>query len=371
MARTVLGPLCCLMLAALTVAASVPPNLSQTLEAQRDLLTERPHDAAVHNDLGNLLILDGRIEEAESAYRRAIELDPANILARFNLGVLLQQTGRNRDALAEFSSLLEIDDRHGRAHYQVGVLLESRGQRRKALDHYARAFAFDRSLTFAKNNPHLLDNRLSTEALLLSDRYDGDSNADTPRLYGEPKRIVDLMLLEEEPEVEPQPVDEPERKAQQRQRGNRRGRAANPPERERAAAEVDEEDDEEDEEGADRRTLTNQDLDAGSSLGQVRTGPSRRRPAIGVTERTGRTRRDVTGRGTSGRSVRERADARRSTGSTRAQPSARTRSSSGPRYRPNSGSTGRLELKLLPLELFPEPQERLTDRSQERDDLTM
>ncbi|MEM7351775.1 MAG: tetratricopeptide repeat protein [Acidobacteriota bacterium] len=397
MARTFFGPLFVLTLAAFTVvaftvAASSPPNLDLTLEAQQQLSSERPYDAAVHNDLGNLLILDGQYEQAETAYRRAIELDPANALARFNLGILLQQQGRNKQAQAEFSSLLEIDDRHAKAHYQLGALFEARGQRRKALDHYARAFAFDPQLTFAKNNPHLLDNRLATEAILLADRYDGDSSASTPRLYDEPERIVDLMLREEEA-MEAESMPEPRSEAQARSpRSRHLGAAGRTGEAGRTALGEDEEDDAEDEEDdeEDRRALTHQDLDVGSSLGQARRGPNRRRPAIGVTERGGRTRRDNSGRGAAGRNsaVRERANARERSSATRqgatgqgtTRPStARQRptstsasgrgGSSGRRYRPGTGSTGRLELKLLPPsvlpsnvlppDLAPEPTERL------------
>ena len=61
---------------AIAAFAAVPPNLSKALEAQRRLVTEKPQDAAVHNDLGSLLLLADRPVEAEAAYRRAIELDP-------------------------------------------------------------------------------------------------------------------------------------------------------------------------------------------------------------------------------------------------------------------------------------------------------
>ncbi len=56
------------------------PNLTKTIEAQRRLTVERPDDAAVFNDLGNLLLLVPQPAEAEAAYRTAIELDPDKVV---------------------------------------------------------------------------------------------------------------------------------------------------------------------------------------------------------------------------------------------------------------------------------------------------
>jgi len=61
---------------AIATLAAAPPNLTKALEAQRHLAAERPQDAAVLNDLGNLLMLVPNPTEAEAAYRKAIELDP-------------------------------------------------------------------------------------------------------------------------------------------------------------------------------------------------------------------------------------------------------------------------------------------------------
>ena len=354
MFKSILGPVGIVLLAALTTAAGPPPNLGQTLKAQQELTLERPHDPEVHNDFGNLLVLDGRLQEAEEAYRRAIDLEPTNTLARFNLGVLLQQSGRAGDAAEEFRGVLEIDDRHGRAHYQLGVLLESRGQRKKALDHYSRAFAFDPRLTFASNNPHLIDNQLATEAILLSERYYQSSSTEIPRIYGEPDRIVDLMLedLEEEPPAEAE--EEEGGGATLRSHGGGAGSAdlgGSDPESEEYESR------ESGDEG--RRALTNEDLDVGSSLGQVRRGSTRRRPAIG-TGRSGRSdgRADRAGR------VRRPSGLDRSGAGVSGQPTGRANRppSDKRRYIPGVASTGRLELKLLP----EEPAERLSERLAER-----
>ena len=52
-------------IAALAAVAAVPPNLERALAAQRTLLEQEPQNAAALVDLGNLLQLAGRTEEAE------------------------------------------------------------------------------------------------------------------------------------------------------------------------------------------------------------------------------------------------------------------------------------------------------------------
>lgn len=179
----------------LTTSASMPPpNLNRALAEQYALVHEEPEVATVRNDLGNLLVLAGRIEEAEAAYRDALTLDPEYVSAHFNLGLLMQQTGRWREAHEHYERLLEIDPYHAWGHYQLGVVLDRRGQRSAALEHYARALAYDPDLTFDSNNPHIIENRLFAEALLMSQRYSEPPGARVPRQYGEPDRIIELML---------------------------------------------------------------------------------------------------------------------------------------------------------------------------------
>ena len=354
-----------LALAGTMAAAGSPPNLGETLAAQLDLVAEQPHDAEAHNDLGNLLVLDGRYQEAEEAYAKAIELAPENTLPRFNLGMLLQQIGRSRDAVQEFRSLLEIDDHHARTYYQLGMLHEARKQRSAALEHYARAFALDPDLTFPRHNPHIIDNRLATEAMLMSRRFYESPSSDMPRLYGEPERIAELMLegmrdasepegadpLPEEPELEPgaPAAEDPLERTPGAGRGARpeilEEEDDEPDARSRDEEDDDEEDsDEEDSDEEDRRQLTHADLEAGSTVGQARTqggAVTRQRPST----------RAGTGRSTV--SVRERIlQQRREAAGPSGQPTATDRAPSArPRYRPASRfSTGRLELRLLPEE---------------------
>lgn len=369
MIKSILGLSSLFLLALLTLGAAAPPNLAEALATQRALVIERPADWSAYNDLGNLLVLAGDLEAAEGAYRRAIELDPAGTPARFNLAVLLQQRGMWKSAFAELRDLLEVDPWHARGHYQLGLLHAQRRNRGEALEHYARAFALDPTLTFARVNPHIIDNELATEAILLSQRYLETPSATVPRLYGEPERIAALMLRTDEPPApaagetvdaaDDEMVDDP---AAARRAG--RDRLPGSP------ATFDEEDDSDGVDAPAKRQLTKEDLgrprrgERDREAGAVAVGAPRTRttqetaPGVdaprALPRRPGAVAPDASGR-TDPR--RQRTTLRRRTPATtapaptpddgRAEP-ARPQPQRRPRYVPSRGSTSRLDFELLP-----------------------
>lgn len=187
------------VLAAIAAVAAVPPNLGKAIEAQQRLATERPTDAAVYNDLGNLLLLVPRPKEAEAAYRKAIELDPEKVSALYNLGLLLQKRGELREAMKDYHQVVKVEPRHAWANYQMGAIYERWGQQSRAIDSYAQAFALDPQLAFPEVNPNIVDNKLVTEAMLRAYKSDF-SPPQAPTIYEDPTRIAGLLVPGSAPE---------------------------------------------------------------------------------------------------------------------------------------------------------------------------
>ncbi len=173
--------------------AAVPPNLAKAIEEQRRLTVERPQDAAVFNDLGNLLLMVPEPEEAETAYRKAVELDPDKASALYNLGLLLQQRGKLREAMKHYRHVVEVEPRHAWAHYQIGTVHEVWRQESRAVESYARAFALDPQLAFPEVNPHVVENKLLTEAMLRAYKSDF-APPRAPNVYDDPARIAALLV---------------------------------------------------------------------------------------------------------------------------------------------------------------------------------
>ncbi|HYL06519.1 MAG TPA: tetratricopeptide repeat protein, partial [Thermoanaerobaculia bacterium] len=184
-------------LAALRERLAAEPAESE-VAAQQRLVAQRPQDAAVWNDLGNLLFLAGQPGEAETAFRRAIAIDPHRASALYNLGLLQQQAGKPAEARQLYGKVLEIEPRHAWAHYQLGTLYERKGDKSRAVRQYAQAFTLDPQLAFREVNPEIVENGLVTESLLLSYRSRSTA-AEAPSMYDEPSRIRELMLPPQQP----------------------------------------------------------------------------------------------------------------------------------------------------------------------------
>ncbi len=207
--KTIHRALAALLVAPLLVAAAPPARLGEALAVQQALVDEHPGDAGALNDLGNLLMEAGDLEGAESAYRRALEVDPARAEPQFNLALLLLASDRPRQARQQLRELLRAHPKHAWGHYQLGTLRLARGERSRALRSYREAFRLDPSLTDPRINPHIVDNELATAAMLKAfARIAAETSA--PRIYADPGRITGLLLP---PLTGVGPADEPEEEA--------------------------------------------------------------------------------------------------------------------------------------------------------------
>jgi tetratricopeptide (TPR) repeat protein len=123
-------------------------NLTQAENQVAEALKEFPRDAAFYDLLGVVEAKKGNHQSAESAFLKAIDLDPLLTGAYLNLGHLYQEKGAvDRDApqkaLATYGKLLRFDPGNVEANYQSALLLERRRAFRESLNHLSRLQAKD------------------------------------------------------------------------------------------------------------------------------------------------------------------------------------------------------------------------------------
>ncbi len=95
---------------------------------------------------------EGTFDNAEAAYRRAIDLDPSLANAFTNLGNLMYRRGRVDDAERMYARALQIDVDQPEAFYNLGFLMYDRGEVATAVLNFKRALRSDPSFADAHFN---------------------------------------------------------------------------------------------------------------------------------------------------------------------------------------------------------------------------
>ncbi|HKE83495.1 MAG TPA: tetratricopeptide repeat protein [Vicinamibacterales bacterium] len=85
-------------------------------------------DPVTHYNMGLLLAVTGRLDEAVQEYERALERDPRHGDARGNLAIALVRQGKLDRAVKELGTLLQDDPDNAGAHTNLGLVLLQQGR---------------------------------------------------------------------------------------------------------------------------------------------------------------------------------------------------------------------------------------------------
>jgi tetratricopeptide (TPR) repeat protein len=105
--------------------------------------------------------------KAESAYRKAIELDPGLVEAHLNLGRLLHTGGAVHDALEQYRSALGAGGDDAIAWFNIGVASQDLGDRQGAVEAYERTLELSPRFADARYNLAALYEDIGDVALAL------------------------------------------------------------------------------------------------------------------------------------------------------------------------------------------------------------
>ena len=106
----------------------------------------------VYNLLGQLWLKAKDLEQAEQAFKKAIDLDNSLLSAYMNLGQTYQQAGNMDHAMHEYEAVLDKDPTVIQAHMMIGVIHESRKEYDKARERYESILRLDSKSAPAANN---------------------------------------------------------------------------------------------------------------------------------------------------------------------------------------------------------------------------
>jgi protein O-mannosyl-transferase len=159
--RTVGYGLCLALLAVLTGLTWRQSRLYRDAETcYRTIIESNPDCWAAHNNLGDVLLKKGLVDEAIVHCQKAVEIRPNYQLGHNSLGVALLQKGQVDEAIAHFQTVLEINPNQSThrnvsdalAHLNLGNILLKKGRADEAIAHYEKALEITPRSVLTQNN---------------------------------------------------------------------------------------------------------------------------------------------------------------------------------------------------------------------------
>ncbi len=161
-----------LNLKAIIAARLNQPDVAEA--AWRSLLRRNPRHVNARSNLGGLLLMTGRLDEAVAELRQTVTDAPDMVSAHTNLGVALERLGRKEEAFASYERSLAFD-RNPMTLFNIGNLLQGQQDHAEAHRKYREALAIDPTFGDAFGNLVLTQHYLPN--------FDPAINKDTARHY--------------------------------------------------------------------------------------------------------------------------------------------------------------------------------------------
>ncbi len=124
----------------------------RTYDFTSTLVKSVPSSLVAWSLLGDASRKLGLLNEAESAYRKAIELDPSSADLQNKLGVVYREQGRIEEGVLCYQEALSLDSRNAEAYVNLGIVFRKLGRLEEAELFYRKAIEFQPTSSNAFNN---------------------------------------------------------------------------------------------------------------------------------------------------------------------------------------------------------------------------
>ncbi len=103
-------------------------ELTRAEHLYRQILQADPNLAEPHNNLGSVLLKQGRLAEAATFFQNALRIHPHYPNAHFNLGLACQDQGHLADATDCYREAVRLNPQHEEANVVLGLALVAQSQ---------------------------------------------------------------------------------------------------------------------------------------------------------------------------------------------------------------------------------------------------
>ncbi len=164
------APLCLiLLLAALTFLWFYPekkPAVSPPPKIEKPVPREQPPEKLPEKDIQSLFLTarnlqkNGRLQEAETWYKKTVEADPGYVPALNNLGVVYLHGEKFSEARDSFEKAIRLNPGYVDPYYNLACLFARTGEPEKALPYLRKAVSMSpQAKQWAMNDPDLANLR--------------------------------------------------------------------------------------------------------------------------------------------------------------------------------------------------------------------
>jgi len=102
--------------------------------------TEHERDRATfHCNIANILLKQGKIDEAVSHYLASLKINPDYVKSHCDLAIVLTKKGQKQEAIRHFRKALEIFPNYFEAHHHLASILAKQGKTAEAIKHFSEA----------------------------------------------------------------------------------------------------------------------------------------------------------------------------------------------------------------------------------------
>ena len=118
-----------------------------TIVSQGCLLSacDSKNEAETDYNPGNKYASQGKLEDAVTAYKRAIQIDPNYALAHHNLGLVYHDQGKLEDTVTAYQQAITLDPNLAPAHYNLACIYSLKNEQTPAIKWLQKAIALDQS----------------------------------------------------------------------------------------------------------------------------------------------------------------------------------------------------------------------------------
>ena len=109
----------------------------------RDAIRRNPANPWSYYELGNALLEQERLDEAEQQYLAGLAADPTHVPSRASLGALRVRQGRLDEAAGEFETAVRLDPGFADGHYNLGSVRLDQGRLTEAASHLRETLALE------------------------------------------------------------------------------------------------------------------------------------------------------------------------------------------------------------------------------------